>query len=130
MQKTHNKQIMSLLRSWDLHSSASRLHYGPILGRYASIMKNLILTFASIFFISCSSEKNSYELVNEDGRLILNGTVVKDLALELDGLNCNKNTNFRLVNHIDSSYDSVIQTMDLISKAGCGSNLNISTSEI
>ena len=34
MAKAYNKQIMALLRSWDLHSSASRLHYGPIFGRY------------------------------------------------------------------------------------------------
>ena len=34
---TFNKQIMALLRSWDLHSSALRLHYGPIFGRYGPV---------------------------------------------------------------------------------------------
>ena len=33
----HNKQIMALLRSWDLRSGASRLHCGPIFGRYILI---------------------------------------------------------------------------------------------
>ncbi len=91
-------------------------------------MRSIYTIVSFLLVCSCAGGKVDYELINKGNAYHLNGKIVDNLRLELEGLNCTSETKFHLVNNPLAPYETVINAIDLIASSGCGENIILSTS--